>query len=103
MKYLKLFESLEEPKIGDYVIMRINAQNDKINSFVNNTIGRLENKQTSRYIVEYENVPKEIEGWFGFKSRDNKCSRTFSKDRLLFFDKNKEDLETKIMSNKYNI
>jgi len=42
MKYLKKFENLESPQIGDYVLINIKLnQLDKLKEFIDNNIGEI--------------------------------------------------------------
>ena len=53
MKHLKSYESLNEPKVGDYVLMRTDSKNIDYKNFIRNTPGQI--------ILISESVIKEIE------------------------------------------
>lgn len=111
MKHLKIYEEIyenqNEPKLGDYVICKWTSADDshEANVFVENKIGKISkireiNNTTKSYIVEYDNIPDELEfytyqkngSWFTFKRKD-----------LLKWSRSKDELQMYIDSKKYNI
>lgn len=97
MKYIKTFEKLGEPTIGDYVICVDKDYDDlEFNNFLATSIGKVVKYQYDQYYVEYDNPPIYIEDTWGNPIR-------FILDEILHFSKNKEDLEIYVQANKYNI
>ena len=43
MKYIKTFESLNQPQIGDYVILKFSNSDPYWKNYINNQIGKLTN------------------------------------------------------------
>lgn len=121
MKYIKTYEQLdEEPQIGDYVIM---TSYEWLNEFLHNNIGQIvfigtQNQNDNinviypsniitddsyfRKITKYEH---DIYDKFSSIARNNKkvSLRIFERNEILYFSKNKEDLEAKIAAKKYNL
>jgi hypothetical protein len=66
MKYIKRFEDINTPQIGDYILAKLSNDNKdeiviKINNFLNNNIGRIIDMSTNNsYVVQYENIPEQI-------------------------------------------
>jgi len=124
MNHIKLFEELNigEPQIGDWVICKDLVQNDalsdgivSLNKFLEKNIGRfirLPNdndinmqsiKKKYKYMIQYDNVPYEFEEDFHFgEPRDNDC-RIMRREEILFWSKDKKDLDPFITANKYNL
>ena len=120
MKHLKLYESFEkEPQIGDYVICEdslVNArgkrgvhdENDFID-FITNNVGQYiaeNNGEYSfsyqfRYVIKYENIPKNIVGYFTNGRFED--VRGMKREEILYFSPNKEDLDLIINAKKYNL
>jgi len=106
MKYLKTFESIDEPKEGDYIIAKLPnhlAYKDTAEIFCHNNIGQIigiiyNNIDKPIYKVKYENVPA------GLKiSNLNNNIRGFFKKDFELWSKDKEELEAMIAAKKYNI
>ena len=111
MKYLKTFESLDEPKVGDYVYMRSSAISEEVKDLVNNSVGKI-TKITYEFnyedvdkngLIEYidvkYNFPESILKKFGDKLND----RGFNPDQLVAFAPTIKELELKVAAKKYNI
>ena len=104
MKYLKTYEKINEPQVGDYVICD-EKMYDKVNIFLNNNVGQLISRDPDEYgfkdeydyIVKYENVPLDIKDYFLSNVR------SFGREEIIEFSSNKEDLEAILDANKYNI
>ena len=104
MKYLKRFETLyENTKLGYYVLCEdeesVKDKND-VKTFINNNVGTIIgiNKYSQyMYIVEYENIPDEIEKFFDEGSRNMKAGE------IIYWSDDKSELETYINSKKYNL
>lgn len=108
MKYLKTYEyKNSKPKIGDYVIINPYINNTiEIYHWILNHIGKIidiENDLGDRamYIVKYENIPNEWKGYFSYS--DEKNIRKINRFGIKHFSPDKEDLETILLSNKFNI
>jgi len=110
MKYIKTYENLtDEPKAGDYVMCEESSETDsviEINDFIKNNIGVI--RSISQfiydvpYIIEYDNIPDSLRGiYLGFPEYNN--NRRMSRDEIIHFSSNKEDLEPYIQANKYNL
>jgi len=102
MKYLKKYESLEEPEVGDYVLMKSEA-NKKVANLINQTIGRI-NKLIQPYFdsrvgieVKYD-FPRSV-----LKNLRIDNTRVFDRDQIVAFGKTKKELELKKQANKYNL
>jgi hypothetical protein len=115
MKYLKTYESLKLPQLGDFVITnyKIDVSDQRyrdIENFVNNTIGKIykiDYEPNVEYVLfpyyaRYKNVPENIQWWFG-KGPKNNFHRSLNIDDILFFSPNKEDMKPYLTSNKYNL
>ena len=102
--YEKFFENTKRLNIGDFVICKnedpLTPKN--IREFIENTIGKyIEYNEDDgvdfRYIIKYDKPTKEfIEYENGFEYY---CSR----NEILYFSKNKKDLELILNSKKYNL
>jgi len=114
MKYIKKFESVGVPQIGDYVACdeklfdNNNKEDINIYNFISNTIGCITdiekggsyydsfgNKVNIIYIVKYDKYPKGLSSYF-----DNLF---FSEYEVKFWSKNKEDVEVYLSGKKYNL
>ena len=136
MKYIKTYEkiNIKEPKVGDYVICEevipkwgFKTENEdylKTCNFIATHVGKFVHKIKKNvndyeeddiwvkniYIIEYENVPKELRTFFSEnesrvknKSKETKYYRRTQIDNIKHISKNKEELEAKLNANKYNI
>jgi len=93
MKYIRTYENLNKPKVGDYVLCeedeiptsswhkrRWATENLlKVYNFISTHVGKFVCKLRDnvmddyRYIIEYENVPEELQRYFPYeKSVKNK-------------------------------
>ena len=112
MKYLKTFENIDEPQVGDYVAaeekLSTTKEDLKINNFISNNVGyitdieegrlyrdSLGNKVNTIYIVKYDKYPKGVSSYFD--------DLFFSKYEIKFWSKNKEDVEAYLNAKKYNL
>jgi len=106
MKYLKTFENLLEPQIGDYVKCDPPGFEDE---FFKKNIGRLikidiehHGSEMKFYQIKFDvKVPEDIMKSFGSALGDNTLS--LNDYEVSNFAKTKEDLETKLNANKYNL
>jgi len=104
MNHLKLYEEINdessEPKVGDYVITKYMSADDdhEANLFVTKNIGQLYKIEKDKYTVKYENIPSMLhyytsaDSFLNFKRRD-----------IQKWSENKQDLETILLANKFNI
>ena len=105
MKYIKTFEGLnnKEPKIGDYVICTTEDQTAPgLKEFSEHTIGKCIKNEIFVVTIQYDYVPSEIL-YTNFDSTGKLPTRWMTKDDILYFSPNKEDLEIYIDSDKYNL
>ena len=115
MKYLKTFEevNIDEPKVGDYAIFfdeiyeigsGVSSDFNEYVYFINNNIGeiiKIEKNDDYKYHVKFENVPINIIRYFDTAS-DYYYLR-FHKEEILYWSKNKEELEHILAAKKYNL
>lgn len=116
----KLFENISQKlKIGDFVICKYYSNNDyqKLSDFISKNIGILMKKDGGDTVkVEYFPISNEDKKIFRKYRKDQgfdnpKSKFNFSPDNYLIFDldeveywsNNKEELETLIQANKYNL
>jgi hypothetical protein len=117
MKYIKTYENINEPEIGDYVIGWSGYFSEKTNDFLKNSIGKITNSKNNgyknaEYQVNYDNVPEDVyksEDFYTFipyKGTRFEKPQYFVKlyrKEINHFSKNKEDLYIYLDSNKYNL
>ena len=122
MKYLNTFnESIKDgPQIGDYVICDEKCCDIESQIFTSENIGQIFDNISNRrykYVVKYDNVPENLQQQFSnaitnFCNEEQiikfalqkKCKWTvMSQEEVIFWSKNKEDCETYLISNKYNL
>jgi hypothetical protein len=111
MKHLKIYEkfTISLPKKGQYVIMKLRDTDATYKEFVENNIGIISAVKTYVRLnpditVEYENVPEYLfhATWNG-KNKDGKTFYfTFIND-IEYISDYKDELESILMSKKYNI
>lgn len=117
MKYLKKYESINSPQIGDYVIMRYGLpyvfddymSKEEILKFISNNIGKIieiidmENKLFVE--IEYDDIPDDLIDYFSTDFPDHLTQNLliFNLDDIKMFDKDKEILEIKTSAIKYNL
>jgi len=111
MKYIKKFENIkDEPKVGDYVLMKSSMQNKEMTDFIDNTIGKIIKIEIKYHFntvsVEYEDIPMEIASLFGYENYNlnhNIGFREFLYSSIIDYSENKEDLEYKIKAKNFNL
>ena len=117
MKYIKLFESKDKPKVGDYVIcdeseayIPGNELDNELDIFLSKNIGRVVNYDSEmkiEYMVQYENIPKNLElNYFSLgDSYDGgfKRCREMARDEIKFWNSDKETVEAALNAQKYNL
>jgi hypothetical protein len=107
MKHLKTYEQVKEPQVGDYVLFYFDQEiGDKIfRNFANSNIGQLvdiSNPTVAR--AKFKNMSDEMLYRFGLtKKSDGSVNISLPKSSIIRHSKNKEDLETYMAANKYNI
>ena len=94
MKYLKTFENINEPEVGDYVICSSLAFNipNRYRRIVKNGIGQIINKTNGSFGLEKMYLIK-----YG------KFEEYFPAFNIILFNKDKETLEASIAARKYNL
>ena len=104
MKHILYFkESLykDKPKIGDYVLLDIQASNSRdLEKFVNSNVGQIVGVKPGYdedVAVKYYNIPKNIKTWFWGGD-----SRMFHINNIAEFG-TKEEMELKLQVKKYNL
>ena len=112
MKYIKTFENIKKsdknrPHANDYVCVDDEFfNNDKCvghieyRNFINDNVGKITTIDTHEeypIYIKYKNIPKELDSYF----EDDEITVKFS--NILFYHKNKKDVEIYIASNKYNL
>jgi len=100
------------PVIGDYVICYEENMNDELSKFLSENIGIIflnfsdtcseEIKYRDDSLVKYFNVPESIKYCFNYIDSSS-SSRIMSRKEIIYFSKNKEDLEIILTANKYNL
>ena len=114
MKYLKTYENINEPIIGDYVICIPDNLIKNSEYFFNNAIGKIIKKaiitrKEYSYGVEYENIPKFIQEYYcalrknadGTQYQENII--WFERDMIEYYSKSIEEIKMKMKSGKYNL
>ena len=111
MKHLKKYKKVDsEPKFGDYVLFKLNFDNDrqinpfmsKVKEFIDNNIGKILKITGNSCEVQYENLPYDLRAIAKDNSTDTIYINKGQHD-ILGFSKRKKDLEPLIVANKYNI
>lgn len=90
MKYIKTYENLEEPQIGDFVVINV-SHITNFKDFIENNVGKIIKTDAHinwPYEIQYDIIKKSI---------------ITSRKEILYFSKNKEDCEAYLASKKYNL
>ena len=114
MKYLKRFENINESEVvvGDYVLLKPKRRDFlDVESiyFFENVVGEVIMIHDNRsdgiiiYSIKYNNIPGEIIKFFNFSYTKGCWHRNFYLSDIIFFSKNREDVEDFIQSKKYNL
>ena len=110
MKYIKRFEKIityNEPKVGDYIIIKddddVDQDNKGVFDFFNTHVGKiLEYEYDSNY-NEYD-YPIHLRVEYDEPYKDtNIFIYSINHELIEFFSKNKEDVENYLITRKYNI
>jgi len=118
MKHLKLYENVNEPEIGDYVICQDNEKlksASALNNFLQKHMGQyfkvtektdpISAWQKYPYMIRYDyhTIPEELQEEYFMNCKDFDDAIAMSRDEIKHFSKNKKDLLPYITANKYNI
>ena len=119
MKYIKTYEGLKKPEIGDYVVCEedvdeLTPKKDYIDvhNFTSNNVGvyvihKNNTNNDFHYVIKYENIPEELEIDFMDDDTDNynefTSCRRMSLGEIVYWSKDKEDCEVYLSTKKYNI
>jgi len=106
-------EGNKVPKVGDYVICKEysdgngNSNDEFFLKFLSENIGQiikinLYNTINCSFVVEYNDVPRELSEYFSYENYRSNSRKMFI-DEIVYFSKNKKDLDMYITANKYNI
>jgi hypothetical protein len=108
MKYLKRFESVVFPEVGDYVIFNTNYTNDehfiRLSNFLNNNLGIIDKIYIPNYDekycadVKYDNIPEDLKISF---RKDGTIDTRLNK--IYAYGKTPEDVKMKVKAKKYNL
>jgi hypothetical protein len=91
MKHIKTYEELniDEPQVGDYILVEDNFLSSYIKDFLENNIGIIKNiTPTNIYQCKYPN---------------NDGNWRLNKSQIKYWSKNRESLEDILATNKYNL
>ena len=91
MRYIKQYEQIEEPQIGDYVIIQPDVTFTRMKNEWCKVIGQIDNLfdmgDFNIYVIKIGQFAKEY----------------IKKHEIVHFSKNKKDIENIITANKYNL
>lgn len=107
----KIFENLDKPEVGDYVIANniptmnnfLKNRNEigiRIDNFLKNNIGKIYHIQNDIIAITYDNIPEELLTEFG--KIENIPTKTVHIDYVTYA-KTLKELEIKLKTKKYNI
>ena len=103
MKYIKKFENVSKPKIGDYVIGEINNihSSDMLKNYIKNSIGEITFIfREDRVISRYFDIPKNLKR--NFYDGQNNDQIVIYTNKIVGFG-TKEEMELILNSKKYNL
>lgn len=113
MKYIKKFEYLLIPQIGDYILTNksLKHYDDHIvdvYTFMNNNIGRIIDIRNDYYVVQYDNIPRNLRMYFNqlrynSKNENYKNYRVVKRNEILFFSNKLFDINIIKNTQKYNL
>ena len=115
MKYIKTFESLKTPEVGDYVICTdLTSVPEYVLEFIENNIGQiveiemptswqLSSREENPYCVYFENAPYNKTPNYFPKHKEFLSCRWFNLREIKYISKNKEELKYIINAKKFNI
>jgi len=100
MKYIKKFEKNDnKPELGDYVIVS-EINNSIVYDFISNSVGRFVvfiDNNINQYHIRFDDIPEELNSFFSYDCRNYRLHE------ILYWSKDKKDLEIILQSNKFNI
>ena len=102
MKYLKRFENVNKPEVGDYVIAVDNSVSNKYIEFFKSNIGKINYINDWTNVVDFTVEYDHDEIIKANVNLDNGCF-TFFLSEILARSKNKDDLELYMNAHKYNL
>ena len=112
MKYIKTFENVYLPEIGDFVICEIpkNIAIDKLTNFLNNNVGKIVHIiKPDIAVIKYDFVPSNLQSYFLFYTPEdmiNKGEWLYDINRKYFRLATEKDVENQTIknsTNKYNL
>ena len=106
MKYIKQFENGYGLREGDYVICDEEEDISPAYNFIKNNIGIflriiVNSNNEEYYAVQYSNVPKELKMYFEYHNMYN--VRPMFEHEIRYWSNNREELESILSANKYNL
>ena len=105
-KFNEILNNLDEPEVGDYVILTDNeligsstSQKKLYIDFIENHVGQIIsiNNQFDWFTVEYNNIPFQLQVFF------NKNKATFTKKNIVCIGKTIDEVKLKYAAKKYNL
>ena len=98
----KTYESIneDEPELGDYVICKESHEHEiVVQNFLSQNIGKIvEMNKGYKYIVKYKNIPNDTKKYFIYQG-----TRGMDRNEIKYWSKDKEELESILNANKYNL
>ena len=101
MKYIRKYEELDEPKIGDYVILNVAYLSKEWQDFINNTPGKIIKKNGGIIKVKYTNFSNNIQDALTVGNERGVYVTTTSS--IVVFAPTIKEVKLKFSANKYNI
>lgn len=104
MKHIKIYEKYKEkPEVGDYILTNYffigmnRSWAYEYKEFIHNNIGQIK-KIEKTITVKYTNIPQNILRFF-----DGNNAIQINYSDIIYFSKNKEDIEEILTAKKYNL
>ena len=104
------FNKNKKLEIGDYVICSSynigDYKFDDFNKLVDNNIGQIidiknDKSIDNKYVVEYDNIPLSLRN--GYMDKNYKSAIRFLRSEILYSSKDKYELESVLLTKKFNI
>lgn len=108
MKYLKSYENLNQPQIGDYVILTSKEKYRRpqyVINFLNNNIGKIIDiidNNNQNIIVKYDHITDEIKN-SNYAQLITEHIWSAEESEIMYINKDKKKLEKYIIIQKYNL
>jgi len=110
MKYLKKFENINKPKVGDYVIVHTNFANKDVNTFFMSTPIKIIDiytrinpiKDCIKAICDHSKLTNNVQNYFNY-SEIYGYTITLNLDDVVYFSDNIEDINIYLQSKNYNL